>query len=80
MTFQINYFRIQVHGHLCQRWNQWFGGFDTTYIDGDVILAGTVPDQATIRCLLSKIEELGLDIIYVRYSSKKPLQIGTSES
>ena len=58
-------YKIQVQGHLDQRWSDWFGGFEITYHGGNTILAGTVADQAALHGALAKIRDLGLAIFLV---------------
>jgi len=63
--YQTICYNIQVRGHLDQRWVDWFDGFEISYSNGGTILTGTVPDQAALHGVLSKIGELGLVIIHV---------------
>jgi hypothetical protein len=64
-------YKIQVQGHLDSRWSDWFGGFEITACSEDTILTGSVPDQAALHGVLSKIAELGLIIIYVKHLNHK---------
>ena len=64
-------YKIQVQGHLDSRWSDWFGGFEIMACSEDTILTGSVPDQAALHGVLSKIAELGLIIIYVKHLNHK---------
>ena len=59
-------YRIQVRGHLSQRWSDWFDGFQVSYCGEDTILTGTVADQAALHGALAKIRDLGLPILLVQ--------------
>ena len=57
---------IRVKGQIDQHWSDWFGGLTITHTErGDSILTGIVRDQAELRGLLSKISDLGLELILV---------------
>ena len=58
-------YRIQVRGHLAQRWSDWFDGFRISYCGGDTVLTGSVVDQAALHGVLAKIRDLGLTILLV---------------
>jgi hypothetical protein len=64
-------YEIQVRGHLDSRWSDWFGGFELMAGSEGTILTGSVPDQAALHGVLSKIVELGLIIIYVKHLNHK---------
>lgn len=64
-------YKIQVRGHLDLRWSDWFGGFEIMTCSEDTILTGSVPDQAALHGVLSKIVELGLTIICVEHLNHK---------
>ena len=57
---------IRVKGQIDQHWSDWFGGLSITHTKwGESILTGTVRDQAALRGLLSRITDLGLELILV---------------
>ena len=58
-------YRIHVKGRLDLKWMDWFGDFEITYNNGDTLLQGTVPDQAALHGILSKINDLGLLLLSV---------------
>ena len=55
-------YTIRLRGHLDGRWAEWFDGFALSYMDGDTILQGSVPDQAALHGVFAKIRDLGLII------------------
>ena len=61
----MDIYRIQVRGHLDQRWAEWFDGFEMKSVDEDTVLCGSVPDQAALHGVLAKIRDLGLMILLV---------------
>jgi hypothetical protein len=58
-------YRIQVRGHLTDRWSDWFDGMQMSYHGQDTILTGSVTDQAALHGVLAKIRDLGLHILLV---------------
>ena len=57
---------IRVKGQIDQHWSDWFGGLNITHTErGESVLTGTVRDQAALRGLLSRIADLGLELILV---------------
>jgi hypothetical protein len=65
MKYQGDFYRIQVQGHLDQRWSDWFDGFEMKSVGEDTVLHGSVPDQAALHGVLAKIRDLGLPILFV---------------
>jgi hypothetical protein len=57
-------YRIRVAGRLDDRWATWFDGFTLTVgTDGTTSLCGGVADQAQLHGLLTKVRDLGLDVV-----------------
>jgi hypothetical protein len=57
-------YRIRVAGRLDGSWAAWFDGFTLTAgMDGTTTLSGPVVDQAQLHGLLSKVRDLGLDVV-----------------
>jgi hypothetical protein len=57
---------IRIRGHLGPEWATWFDGLQITQEeDGTTTLAGPVADQAALHGLLTKVRDLGLDLIRV---------------
>ena len=57
---------IRIRGEIDENWSGWFGGFTITHNpQGESILVGLVRDQAELRGILSKLADLGLELISV---------------
>ncbi|MGD1118428.1 MAG: hypothetical protein ABR886_02965 [Dehalococcoidales bacterium] len=60
---------IRVRGQINRDWSTWFGGLTITHTpQGETILNGSVRDQAELRGLLSRLADLGLELISVNTS------------
>ena len=60
-------YAITVKGHLADHWSAWFEGLTITNgANGEAVLIGPIPDQATLHRLLVKIFDLGLPLIAVQ--------------
>lgn len=59
-------YRIQVKGHLTDRWATAFDGFTLTReADGSTALTGTVVDQSALHGVLRQLADLGLPLLSV---------------
>jgi hypothetical protein len=59
-------YRIRIHSHLDLRWTSWFEGLNIQHEDnGETLLTGSMPDQASLFSTLMKIRDLGLMLIAV---------------
>jgi hypothetical protein len=59
-------YRIRVAGRLDARWSSWFDGFQIEADqDGSTSLTGAVADQAALHGLLTRVRDLGLELISV---------------
>lgn len=59
-------YHIKVKGNLDPKWTDWFDGLALTSSgDGETLLNGRVPDQATLHGILNKINRLGLFLTLV---------------
>ena len=58
---------IRVKGILGGRWTAWFEGLQVTGDGEETVIAGLVADQAALHGLLTKVRDLGLVLISVRY-------------
>ena len=67
---ESNSYCIHIKGRLDHKWDDWFGGLEITYTNGDTLLQGTVPDQAALHGILTKINDLGLTLISVNRMPK----------
>lgn len=57
---------IRVKGHLDVDWSDWFGGLRVTHLsENESLLAGPVEDQSELYGLLSKLRNLGLELVSV---------------
>ena len=57
---------IRIRGEIDKGWSDWFGNLTITHTsDGDSLFAGSVRDQAELRGTLSKLADLGLELVSV---------------
>ena len=57
---------IRIRGEIDKGWSNWFGNLTIAYTShGDSIFTGSVRDQAELRGILSKLADLGLDLVSV---------------
>ena len=69
-------YRIQVRGHLGQKWSDWFDGFTITpQANDETLLIGPVADQAGLHGLLAKIRDLGLPLLSVERVASKNINL-----
>jgi hypothetical protein len=60
-------YRIRVRSHLDERWFRWFDGLTITLTEeGETLITGAALDQAALHALLSRIRDLGLELITVQ--------------
>ena len=61
------FFEIRVKGHLDESWSDWTGGLEMKLLDnGEMILSGSIQDQAALMGVLSKLYSLNLALLSVR--------------
>lgn len=61
------YYEIRIRGELDSNWSDWFNGLDVTpQENGETLIAGTLPDQAALQGILTKIFNLRLVLLSVR--------------
>ncbi len=59
-----NRFEIRVRGQLGKEWTDWFEGLELRPLeDGEMILNGSIPDQAALMGILNKLHRLNLTIL-----------------
>jgi hypothetical protein len=61
-------YEIQVAGRLDPHWSEWLADFEIRHLDpeGDrTALTGSVPDQAALYGILTRLRDLGLPLISV---------------
>ncbi len=62
----MEHVEIRVKGQLDEHWSDWFSGFTITRNEqGETLLTGSVVDQAALYGMLSKVRDLGLQLISV---------------
>jgi hypothetical protein len=67
-------YQIRVRGVLDARWADWFDGLVITHeANGEMTLSGPLADQAALYGLLSKVRDLGLELLAV---SRRPSVAG----
>jgi hypothetical protein len=65
---------IRVKHHLDEHWSEWLEGFTISHGEGnETILSGSLPDQAALYGLLSRLRDLGVSLISVKCGDKEEL-------
>jgi len=63
---------IRVKGQIDKGWSNWFDGFDIkNNPPGESVLSGHVRDQAELRGILTRLADLGLELISVVTNPEK---------
>jgi hypothetical protein len=63
------HYQIRVKGVLDRRWSAWFDDLQVASDErGQTTIAGPVVDQAALHGLLTKVRDLGLELLEVRRS------------
>ena len=64
-------FQIHVKGHLNNTWSEWLEGLEVELLDnGEMILSGTIADQAALMGILNKLNRLNLALLSVSKAGK----------
>jgi hypothetical protein len=64
-------FEIRVLGHLSDAWEDWFEGLTIERLDdGEMVLSGTIIDQAALMGVLNKINRLNLTLLCIQDMSR----------
>lgn len=64
--------KILVKGLLNRDWEDWFGGFSLARTTaGETELSGPIRDQAQLRGMVSRISDLGLELISLETDGKR---------
>ncbi len=64
-------YRIRLKGRLDPAWSDWFDGFTIMSLEDETLLIGTVPDQAALLGILTKINDLGLTLITMNEATEE---------
>ena len=60
---------IRVKGRIDAHWTEWFEGFEIAYPNQDeTTLSGPIRDQTALYGMLTKLRDLGLDLVSVNPS------------
>lgn len=66
MAKALEYYEIRIQGQLDSSWRAWFGGLTVTPLaNGETLIAGSLPDQAALHGILTKLRDLNLPILAV---------------
>lgn len=58
-------YEIHVQGHLSEIWADWFEGLTIEKLDnGEMVLTGTILNQAALMGILNKIHRLNLTLLW----------------
>ncbi len=59
-------YQIRVQGQLDGDWSAWFDGLAISNLaNGEMVLAGELPDQAALHGVLARVRDLGLPLLAV---------------
>jgi hypothetical protein len=65
-------FEIHLRGQLDESWSDWLDGLEVTLLDNDeMILTGTIGDQAALMGTLNKLYSLNLTLLSVSRIDQK---------
>jgi hypothetical protein len=68
----MGYYEIILASHIDKKRARDFPGLDFTYIeDGKTMLYGTLPDQAAMFSVISKIRDMNLTLISIKRNDKE---------
>ncbi len=57
-------YEIRVRGQLGKEWSDWFEGLELRPLEnGEMILNGSIPDQAALMGILNKLHRLNLTLL-----------------
>ncbi len=61
-------YQIRIKGYLDPRWSAWFDGLVVTPTENaETVLAGPLVDQAALYGVLTKVRDLGLELLSVNH-------------
>jgi len=62
--------KIEVKGHLDEKWKDWFDGMDITIEGENTILSGNIKDESYLHGILNRIRDLNLKLLSVDTTDK----------
>jgi len=66
------FYEIHVIGHLNDKWSDWLEGLEVKLLaNGEMILSGTVVDQAALMGILNKLNRLNLALLSISRADQK---------
>ena len=64
---QPTYYEIRVDGQLDSSWSEWFDGLQVIpQENGETLITGSIPDQAALQGILTKVFNLRLSLVSLR--------------
>jgi hypothetical protein len=64
---------IRIQGHLDPMWKEWLEGLEIVHEEeGTSRLSGTLPDQAALYGVLTRIDHLSLTLLSLERSETRP--------
>jgi len=67
---------IMVKGQIDQGWSEWFDGFEIIHTaKGETRLSGSIRDQVELRGILSRLSDLGLELVSVNTISEPHTEV-----
>jgi hypothetical protein len=64
---QPTYYEIHVEGQLDSSWSEWFDGLQVIpQENGETLITGSIPDQAALQGILTKVFNLRLPLVSLR--------------
>jgi hypothetical protein len=64
----VEKYKIEVRGRLDPHWSEWLGDFEIRHLgpkSDRTELTGSVPDQAALYGILTRLRDLGLPLVSV---------------
>lgn len=60
----MQHIEIRIKGQIDKDWSDWMGGLSISHTaHGETVLTGSVRDQAALYGLLSRLSDLGLQLL-----------------
>lgn len=74
--YRVNdYCEIVVKGHLDMDWSGWLEGLTVMHNErGETVFSGRLRDQAAFYGLLTRVRDMGVLLISVKYQADKSLE------